>query len=326
MHAQEQALARQRAYHELGQIFLCGVSQSHLEFLQTVLPKNILLSLPTDLEELAADHYQLFGLNIFPYATIFLHHDTMLGTVVSNNLERFYHEVGFMDYVSDIPDHVGNGFALLSFLSGAEADAYADEVSHEARRMQYLQARFLQEYFLCWLPALHKTVLEHKHTLYGTLLEIGLQLTLNQYQTITTNMVMSDFKFDLPEPPALLENEKTGLKDIAEYLLVPAYAGFYLSRDTIRHLGTIHNIPHGFGKRHQILTNLFRTAVDYDLLENVITSLQAVRQSWHNYYSSLDGLPGIMSFIEPWLARLDQTQTLLETITTAIQTHSIVEE
>ncbi len=326
MQAQEQALARQRAYHELGQIFLYGASQPHLEFLQTVLPEDVLLSLPPELEELAADHYQLFGLNIFPYATIFLHHDTMLGTVVSNNVETFYHEVGFMDYVSDIPDHVGNGFALLSFLSGAEADAYADQVLHEARRMQHLQGRFLQEYLLRWLPALHKTVLEHHHALYGTLLELGLQLTLSQYEAIAASMVTAEINFELPEPPALLENDKTGLKDIAEYLLVPAYAGFYLSRDTIRQLGTIHNLPHGFGKRQQILTNLIRTAVDYDLLEDVMVSLQNVRQSWQDYYEACLENPSLEPFVEPWLKRLNDTASLIEIITTAIQTHSIVEE
>lgn len=322
----EQATARQRAYHELSQIFLYGITGQSLAFLEKVLPDEILVHLTKDVELLAAEYYQLFGLNVFPYASIFLYGDTMLGTPVTDSVQTFYHEVGFTDYANDMPDHIGNAFALLSFLSGAEADALEDNVLGEAYRMQHLQRRFLEEHILGWLPALSKAIQQQDSTLYSYLMELGLSIAVAQYRSMRVNLIGTAVEFCLPDAPQLLDNEKTSLKDIAEYLLVPAFAGFYLSRDVVRQLGHEYDLPHGFGKRHQLLTNLFRTAVDYDLLVEVIQRLRAICTDWQEYYRRLAVEPALEKFTRIWLERLQQTDSILETMTEAIQTRTVIEE
>jgi TorA maturation chaperone TorD len=308
----EQATAQQRAYEELSEIFLSGISANSIPFLRTVGLEHQLDSDSQDEEELAAAHYDLFGLNVFPYASIFLHGDMMIGTAVTNSIQNFYHEVGFTDYASDMADHIGNLFGLLGYLSAAEADAFEDHKVAEARRMQHLQLRFLNDYLLPWLPALTKAVQQQGSSLYGSLLELSLDFVTAQYNQLQENSVGDAPAFRLPRSPNLLDNEKTGLRDIAEYLLIPVYAGFYLSRDDVRRLGSEHDLPHGFGKRKQILTNLLRTAVDYDVLEDVIFSLRRICTDWQSYYQALE--PVLEPFAVIWQKRLIHTHKILDTI------------
>ena len=320
----EQAIARQRAYYELSQIFLYGITSERVAFLENVLSAELFAKLTDNFEAHAAEHYQIFGLNVFPYATIFLHDDMLLGTEFSSQVEQFYREVGFVDYKVDMPDHIGNTFGLLSFLSGAEADALEDKITQEFHRMQNLQRRFLEEHLLRWLPALNKAIQSQRSKLYAHLSELVLNLVINHYQKLVKNSLPSVIKFQLPEPPQILEHEKTGIKQISEYLLVPAYTGLYISRDTIRQLGNQHHIPHGFGKRHQILTNLFRTAAEYELLNDLIDSLCMICNDWQLYYQELEIYSELMPFTQIWIQRLQQTASLLDTITTAIQTPNLV--
>jgi hypothetical protein len=91
-----------------------------------------------------------------------------------------------------------------------------------------------------------------------------LELLGDQYAHLTQTLIAPPVNFTLPEPQNLLDDEKTGLKDIAELLSKPALSGVYLTHQQIKALALSLELPKGFGSRQQTLVNLLRTAVQYE--------------------------------------------------------------
>jgi hypothetical protein len=100
---------------------------------------------------------------------------------------------------------------------------------------------------------------------------------------------------------------------VAAYLLTPAHSGFYLSRDDIARLGRQFHLPRGFGDRRQMLTNLLRSAAEYDSLPVLVGELLRFVSIWQEHYRHLrDASPVAMENIATvWIKRLSGTDTLL---------------
>ena len=125
---------------------------------------------------------------------------------------------------------------------------------------------------------------------------------------------MTSKRFTLPEPPPLLDDPRTGLKDIAAYLTTTPWAGLFLSRDAITRLGRRAGVPRGFGDRTQMLANLFRAAAEYDRLDVVLEHLTALTASWRAHYVALcaRNTPGLSDIVDVWTERLATTDRLLD--------------
>ena len=109
-----------------------------------------------------------------------------------------------------------------------------------------------------------------------------------------------------------LSDPDTRLKDIARFLLTPAKSGMLITRDRIAAFGRKFRLPHGFGDRLQIMHNLFRTAVDYELLDELLNMIQAESSGWQNYYSGLiEKEPILKPVADFWLSRISNNQSLL---------------
>jgi len=123
------------------------------------------------------------------------------------------------------------------------------------------------------------------------------------------------------DPPAdLLDDERTGLKDIARFLMTPAWSGLALSRDDIARLGRSAQLPRGFGDRTQMLTNLLRSAAEYDGLGAVLTRLDQQVDEWRAHYQLVEAegawtLDAVAAF---WQARLDTTEAVINRMRTAV--------
>jgi len=115
--------------------------------------------------------------------------------------------------------------------------------------------------------------------------------------------------------PAILENEKTSLKDIAAYLMMPVYCGVFFTRDDISRLAKQLQLPRGFGDRTQMMSNLMKTAVQYNLfptlLQNLINQL-STHQS--NYIATIKQTPHLAPFIQPWHAKCQTTAEIAKEI------------
>lgn len=313
----EKAQARHHAYTLIGRLFVDGLTPALLPFVQQVGELTAVLpTTPFDeatFDEAAAAHQHLFGFNLFPYASIFLASDGLLGGNVTEQVVGQYQRSGFVvDSRATSPDHIGHELQFLAFLSAAEADAWRDGLPQQALRVQQHQRDFLQSHLLHWLlPLVTAVSAIAPATFYVALADLALQLVLEQYEQLCANQLPLAQADPLPQPPDVLAQEKTGLRRIARYLTVPPYSGIYLSRDQISQMARQHDLPRGFGSREEMLENVLVTAVQYDTLPNLLGTLHQTLTDWVTAYQQHAALA---PFMAPWLHRIHHTQEMLAEI------------
>jgi hypothetical protein len=204
--------------------------------------------------------------------------------------------------------------AFLSFLCHAEADAWGDKLPSEANRMQGWQQRFLQEHILRWMPAFILAIHTHANPLFSAMADWLWQTVAEHWQPIAVSA------FTLPPPPDLLADDKTSIKDIANYLVTTPYCGAFLSRDNIGHIARTLNIPRGFGDRGQMMANLLRAAAGFEEMPALLQTLTTYFDDLLGGYANLTEIDlHLTPFITPWQERLSLTKTLLHQI--AVHSH-----
>jgi len=274
---------------------------------------------PFDADAAAADHYDLFGLNVFPYASFFLDASGRLGGPVTDLVRHQLQRVHLApENEVEGADHLGHELAYLALLAGAEADARADDNRAEVERMQHLQRQFLDRHLLWWLPPFVRATAQHGHPFYTALAELMWELVIDHRAALGGSPAgaLTPEPDDLPND--LLDDESTGLKDIARFIMTPVWSGIVLSRDDVARLGRAERLPRGFGDRTQMLTNLLRSASEYDGLDAVLEQLGRQIGAWRGHYRSVaaDGNP-LRAVAAFWQARLDTTEAVIGRIRAA---------
>jgi putative dimethyl sulfoxide reductase chaperone len=313
MTPQETALINSRAYHLFSQVMLHGMTDEILPIINSLPEMRDIESQSTD--EWKANHYALFGMNVFPYETVFLTEDGLLGGARSESVARAYYEAGFRSEDGETADHIGNELAFMAFLCGAESDAREDEVVQAIFHSTHLQRQFLDKHLLCWLPSLVLAIHQQRDERFSIIADLVLDLVVTHRQSLDDDPMHPTQSLSLPPAPNILESDKTELKDIAEFLLTPVYTGFYLSRDDITRIGRQFQLPRGFGKRHQMLTNLLNTAVDYSAVDDLMEALQEDINICQAFYEQR--VPD-KRFSHAWVTRLNETTQFLQMIRDAL--------
>ena len=122
-------------------------------------------------------------------------------------------------------------------------------------------------------------------------------------------------QISLPEPPNVLADEKAGLREIGSFLMTPVYTGLLLTRDDLSRLGRQFRLPRGFGSREQMMTNLLRSAAQYDQIPHLMSALTVLlAESQMRYDAWQAEWPGLAPFIAPWGACLASTVQLASEI------------
>jgi TorA maturation chaperone TorD len=328
MRDRQVAQARSNAYSLFGRLFLDGLTSDLRPYIQAVPDLAAVAPRSSDAaagsgpdgDRAAAEHYSLLGFNVFPFQSIFLDPQALLGGSVTDSVLAFYREAGFQGTpFAENADHLGVELALLAFLSGAEADAWRDGLPKTALRMRHLQRRFLDEHLMRWLTPLVRAIRQQAQPFYSALAGLTLELALAHRSALGPGETHEPASF-LPPLPDLLDDDKTGLKEIAGYLLTPAYSGLYLSRDDVARLARRHGLPRGFGTRRQTLVNLLHAAADYAALDPLLADLRGLVDDWRAFYATfLDGTPALAAIAGTWIERISVTQELLEDLTSAVQ-------
>lgn len=311
------ALNRHQTYQLLSQLFTHGLTEEDLEAVRQIDALAKHLPDPFDPDEVAADHQHIFGFNVFPYESVFLDPSGQLGGDITTSAIRDYRQIGF-DVGSDAgsPDHVGHELAFLAFLDQAETKAHDDNLPTQVEVMQEYQSAFIDSHILRWLPPLVLAMRDPLHPFYAALATVTLE-TLVAHRTILGGTPSANFS--LPEPPALLENDKTGLREIVAYLLTPAFSGIYLGRDVIGGLARGHSIPRGFGERRQMLTSLLRSAANYGEMGQVLSSLKALVATWEISYQEMATSPEPIVTAAIWKKRASATVGIITHMRSRLQ-------
>ncbi|MCA9936372.1 MAG: molecular chaperone TorD family protein [Ardenticatenaceae bacterium] len=308
------ALARHHAYTLLSRLFLDGLTEELWPYAQAVPELTAVLPSNPNFDETAVAHHTLFAFNLFPYESIYRDASGLLGGSVTDSILSSYQDAGFaIDDDATSSDHIGHELALLAFLCGAEADAREDNLPTVALQMQVRQRDFLQKHLLNWLFPFVLAVKQQGNAFFTAVATLTTDLITNHATELSSfvNLTIPN----LPDPPDLLANEKTSLKDIAAYLTNPVYCGIFLSRDDVGRIARAHNLPRGFGKRDLMLHNLLKAAVQYDALPNLLETLHTITQDWVAAYQQFaEETPILTPFLQIWNGRVQTTQQLLTTI------------
>lgn len=317
--ARKRPLAQHHAYRLLSSLFLEGLTAVSLPTVQQI--PQLADALPDDvnLDEAAASHQHLFGFNIFPYESIFLDPSGLLGGLATDAVLNSYSQAGFTPSPdSASPDHIGNELEMMAHLTGAEADAWEDDLPAIAENMQRLQREFLQSHLLRWLFPFVVSVRRQNDPFFTAVVELMFELVSDHVAALATQPLLAT---DLPIAPALLDDDKTSLRDIAEFIVTPPHSGVYVGRDDVGRLAREVELPRGFGGRDQMLLNLIRTAVQYKTIPALIGNLRAELAVWNGEYTAVSAQhPHLAPFVAPWQTHCQQTDRLLTDIAAQIET------
>ncbi len=297
----ELAQARHHGYALFGRLFRDGVTAVLLPYVQAIPELAAALLDSPDFDEAAAEHYQLFGFNLFPYESIFLDGAGLLGGTVTEQVAARYRQIGYVaDTAVASPDHISQELGALAHLCQAEADAWEDDRPHVARQMQARQRTFLGEHLLRWLPPFILAVRQRERPFYTALADLTLALIAQH----AADLSGFENPSPLPDTPAPFDDERASLKEIAVHLTTPPHSGVYLSRDDVARLARRFDLPRGFGGRVQMLTNTLRTAVQYDALPDLLDGLVEWLTGWEEGYGRLtDSHPSLAPFALAWQRR-----------------------
>lgn len=307
-----------RAYRLFGDLMLYGpVEDLHAHIhaipeLAEALPRS-------NADELSADHFQTLGFEIHPYESTFLDPDGLIGGRVTESVLFAYRAAGFTPRTdSEAADHIGWELHFLAYLCDRQARMTLDFRSVEVARLRVLQYRFLGEHLLRWLPVLVETIHRQENPFYTAVGELTLALAVNHYDDLSLLAVEPPHSFCLQDPPDLLLDESTGLRDIAGYLLTPVFAGVYFSPLDIRRIARKQQLPRGFGDRRHMLTSLLRNSAEYDQMPVLVGMLRQHFESCVSAYQAMEDSSvlndSVGMFIQPWRARARQTIDLLRKI------------
>jgi len=325
--AYEAALATGRAYDLFGRLFLHGLTPALFAVVETI-PELAAAASPYDPDEAAAAFHTLLGMNIFPYQSLFLDDTGLLGGQESDRVRHSYREMGFaVDERNEPADHLGHELLALSHLCLAEAEAWEDGQVDMVARIRRLEIAFLTGHVWRWLPVFVIALQRQGPSFYGHLAGLTQELTLARLPpspcrgTAPRHGGQGVGVAALATAPAagpsprervdrLLADAKTGLAEIAAFLLTPVYSGFYLGRQDITRLGRAVEVPTGFGERRHMLHTLLQNAATRDRWQDLLAALTGVVDDFAAGYDRLTSTTAA-PLVQPWQERLAATRHLL---------------
>lgn len=306
--------ARHLGYGFLSRLFLDGLTTESFAQAAALPDLAVHLPSPVDFDELASGHYQLFDFNVHPFESIFLAENRLVGGEVANQVFRHYKQTGFDVLAGTVPsDHVGQELAYLAYLCGQELVALKTD-GERVKQFQAYQRQFMDNHILRWFVPLQLAIKQQGDGFFTAVAEVTLALLSHHYQQIP--FLTEPFApTQMPSLPNLLDNEKTGFKELAAYLLTPVYSGLYVSRDDVSRLARQLNLPRGFGNVQQMLTNLLHTAVQYEQFSELWAALTAMVNRWQFAYQALvEEQPLLKRWVTEWQEKIQKTLTLLEVL------------
>lgn len=304
------AQARSHSYALFGQLLLHGLTPQLMDYVSEIPALTAVVPQPYDADEAAAAHYRLFGFHLFPYESFFMDASGLLGGDVAEDVAATYARLGYEPSLSSTDtDHIGNELGAMSFLAGAEADAWVDGLAQTAVQMQRHQGQFMQRHLLRWLPPLVVAIQQHDDRFFAELAQLTLLLVADHYAALQPETAVA---MPLPAPPNLLADDKTSLRDVADYLATPLHSGLLLGRFGVGQLAQRLELPRGFGSRDQLLLNLMRAAVQYEGFGKLGGLLAETAVAWQQAYAQIaSDFPALAPFVQPWLAQVAHTSVLL---------------
>ena len=189
----------------------------------------------------ASEYTETFVFQLYPYASVYLGAEGMLGGEARDRVAGFLSALGLTP--PHEPDHLSTLLAAYAQLSAPEEDDNdADEVDTRARRRESLRAArkaFLWEHLLSWLPVYLDRVAEVAPPFYRRWAELLLSALIEEARACGPADVLP---LHLREAPPVSDPRVATADEFSQSLIAPARSGFILTRADLaraaRALGT----------------------------------------------------------------------------------------
>lgn len=321
----ELALARGRAYALLGDLFHRGLTPALLAQVASVDEFRAALPATYDPDEASAAHHSVFGLNVFPYQSVFLGPGALLGGAERTRVAISYAASGYLaDAADGEPDHIAAELAFLAALCATEADAHAGGRTRTAEQAARSMRAFLDEHLLWWLPIFVQAVRRQGDPFYAAVADMTLALGMDHRLALGADdaHATSPGRTRLPASADPLAEPAAGLKDLADFLATPVQAGLFLSREDIGRIARGCGLPCGFGDRRQMLTTLLRAAAEFDGLPALAAALRGVAQEHVAAYDryAAGGVPFAVAALD-WRGRAEHLLRVIDVVTAGAAVH-----
>ena len=316
---------RARLYTLLGRLFLDELDRPLALYLREL--PGLAEHIPPDaaldawLADLRAEHQQLFGLNVYPYESIFRDRELMLNTAATQRVGALYQACGFRPAArlrAGAPDHLGIELHLMAELSARAA--------HE-QGARVLAARLLHQHLAAWLPACAEAIRRvARAPLYGALAAIATELTLADLEEFApppaprTEMAPDG---EAPAPQAgetaaeLRTGEEYALQAIMRQLLTPDEVGVFISRSDISAISRTLELAAPIAERETMLFGLFSAAGRFDQVPALLDALGGLLRQADAAYAQLAAThPAWAAHGRAWRARTAAGQALLAEMAT----------
>jgi hypothetical protein len=250
-----------------------------------------------------ADHTTLFLLNLYPYASVHLGEEGMLGGEARDRVAGFWRALALTPPAE--PDHLGALIGLLAALLDREA-----EEEGEAERLLWTQARaaLLKEHLLPWLPAYLGRVREVGGPFYGAWAALLDRAVAEEWAR--TRDALDGPAEGLPVPlralPALPDPRTgdEGGEAFLQALLASARSGMILTRQDLARAGRTLGLGVRVGERAYVIKALLAQDANATL-----AWLAAEARVWRDRHAEADPASAITDF---WRDRAAATADLLD--------------
>ena len=270
-----EGLARGRAWDLFADVFEHGPDRRR-EHLLTITALADCVPDPDD--EAEAWSHRLFSQEVQPFASAFLEPSRCLGGAVSQGLWDAVPE-GLEPSLE--PDHLAIQLRVMARLHDQPERA----------------AAFASTQLLPWLPPLVVAVNELDAGFYGRTLALVQELAASQ-----AGSEIPDRLAPLEHP---LENPRTGLRDIADWLVTPARSGVWLSHTVLARIGRHLSLPRGFGSRSRVLENLLQAAAHRECIPALVAALS-------EHLKGVQERVGMLAGGAVWSERIGHTHTEIQ--------------
>jgi TorA maturation chaperone TorD len=198
----------------------------------------------------AAEYTEVFVFQLYPYASVYLGAEGMLGGEARDRISGFWRALG--ETPPREPDHLAVMLALYARLCEMEAGE-----SDSARRAGWHRARkaFLWEHLLSWLPVyLSKLETVAVSPFYRRWAEILMEALLAEAKAVGLQEQLS---LHLRDAPALIDPRRDEVGAFLQSLLAPVRSGMILVRSDLSVAARRLGLGLRLGERKFILKALF---------------------------------------------------------------------
>jgi TorA maturation chaperone TorD len=244
----------------------------------------------------AEEYTQLFVFELYPYASVYLGREGMLGGEALDRISGFWRAIGQVPPAES--DHLSVMLAFYARLVDLE-----DEEGDPQRRASWRNSRkaFLWEHIVSWLPAYLAKVSNVAPPFYKKWAELLMAALIGEVGIVGPQESLS---IHLGEAIGLLDPRNNSVDEFLQSILTPVRSGMILTRTDITAAARKLDVSLRMGERKFILKSLFAQDAP-----GVFAWLASKAQAWARRHRTYD--PGLRDIAKAWEEKAMAAATLL---------------